>query len=112
LLVHGVMHMLLAPLGDRFQAPSEPFAHCPYVHCELPSSAACTDVRQTHSWAGVCPGNNESAGKRKSARIPNGNVYLKTALVEAAKRRDPVPGELICATSSAALRGGAGINGR
>jgi len=33
LLVHGVMHMLLAPLGDRFQAPSEPFAHRPYVHC-------------------------------------------------------------------------------
>jgi transposase len=36
------------------------------------------------SWAGVCPGNNESAGKRKSSRIPKGNVYLKTALVEAA----------------------------
>jgi hypothetical protein len=76
--------MLLAPLGDRFEAPSEPFAHCPYVHCELPSSAACTDVRQTPSWAGVCPGNNESAGKRKSARIPKGN---KTALVEAATPR-------------------------
>ena len=36
------------------------------------------------SWAGVCPGNNESAGKRKNSRIPKGNVYLKTALVEAA----------------------------
>lgn len=35
-------------------------------------------------WAGMCPGNNESAGKRKSTRIPKGNVYLKTALVEAA----------------------------
>jgi transposase len=41
-------------------------------------------VSQLASWAGVCPGNNESAGKRKSSRIPNGNVYLKTALVEAA----------------------------
>ena len=40
-------------------------------------------VSQLASWAGVCPGNNESAGKRKSSRIPNGNVYLKTALVEA-----------------------------
>jgi len=39
---------------------------------------------QLASWAGVCPGNNESAGKRKSSRIPKGNVYLKTALVEAA----------------------------
>ena len=41
-------------------------------------------VSRLASWAGVCPGNNESAGKRKSSRIPKGNVYLKTALVEAA----------------------------
>ncbi len=41
-------------------------------------------VSQLASWAGVCPGNNESAGKRKSSRIPKGNVYLKKALVEAA----------------------------
>jgi transposase len=41
-------------------------------------------VSQLASWAGVCPGNNESAGKRKSSRIPKGNVYLKTTLVEAA----------------------------
>jgi len=41
-------------------------------------------VSQLASWTGVCPGNNESAGKRKSSRIPKGNVYLKTALVEAA----------------------------
>jgi transposase len=41
-------------------------------------------VSQLSSWAGVCPGNNESAGKRRSSRIPKGNVYLKTALVEAA----------------------------
>jgi len=42
------------------------------------------NVSQLASWVGVCPGNNESAGKRKSGRIPKGNVYLKTALVEAA----------------------------
>jgi transposase len=41
-------------------------------------------VSRLASWAGVCPGTNESAGKRKSSRIPKGNVYLKTALVEAA----------------------------
>jgi transposase IS116/IS110/IS902 family protein len=41
-------------------------------------------VSQLASWAGVCPGNNESAGKRNTSRIPKGNVYLKTALVEAA----------------------------
>jgi transposase len=37
-------------------------------------------VSQLASWAGVCPGNNESAGKRKSSRIPKGNVYLKNRL--------------------------------
>ena len=42
------------------------------------------NVAQLASWTGVSPGNNESAGKCKSGRIPKGNVYLKTALVEAA----------------------------
>jgi len=36
------------------------------------------------SWAGICPGNNESAGKRKSGRIRRGSPWLRTALVEAA----------------------------
>jgi transposase len=36
------------------------------------------------SWAGVCPGNNESAGKRGNERCTKGNTALKTALVEAA----------------------------
>jgi len=36
------------------------------------------------SWAGMCPGNNESAGKRKSGKTTKGNVYLRVALVQAA----------------------------
>jgi transposase len=36
------------------------------------------------SWAGVCPGNNESAGKKKSSRTTQGNKYLKTTLIECA----------------------------
>ena len=36
------------------------------------------------SWARVCPGNNESAGKRHYASTGGGNPYLRTALVEAA----------------------------
>lgn len=36
------------------------------------------------SWAGMCPGNHESAGKRKSGRTSKGSRYLRTALVEAA----------------------------
>jgi transposase len=37
------------------------------------------------SWAGVCPGSNESAGRIKSAHILPGNKYLKRALGTAAR---------------------------
>lgn len=36
------------------------------------------------SWAGLCPGNNESAGKRRSGRTRKGNKNLKSALVQCA----------------------------
>ncbi len=36
------------------------------------------------SWAGLCPGNNESAGKHKPTGTRSGNPYLTSALVEAA----------------------------
>jgi transposase len=36
------------------------------------------------SWAGLCPGNEESAGKRKRARTRPGNRWLRRALAEAA----------------------------
>jgi transposase len=37
------------------------------------------------SWAGLCPGNNESAGKRKSGRTNKGNSTLKVTLVQCAR---------------------------
>jgi transposase len=37
------------------------------------------------SWAGMCPGNNESAGKRKSAKTRQGSKWLRIALIEAAQ---------------------------
>jgi transposase len=36
------------------------------------------------SWAGMCPGNNESGGKRKRGPTTKGSPYLRTALIEAA----------------------------
>ncbi len=36
------------------------------------------------SWAGLCPGQNESAGKHRSGRTRKGNRWLRAALVEAA----------------------------
>ena len=38
--------------------------------------------RHLASWAGLCPGNNESAGKRKHGRTTKGSPWLRTALVE------------------------------
>ncbi len=40
------------------------------------------DAQHICSWAGLSPGNNESAGKRKSAHINKGNPYLKSMLCE------------------------------
>lgn len=36
------------------------------------------------SWAALCPGQHESAGKQRTGRTRHGNPYLRTALVEAA----------------------------
>lgn len=37
------------------------------------------------SWAGLCPGNNESAGKRRSGKTRKGNQLLRVTLVQAAQ---------------------------
>jgi len=42
------------------------------------------DAEHLASWAGMCPGNNESAGKRKSGKTRKGSPWLRRALVEAA----------------------------
>jgi len=52
------------------------------------TSADMSHFRNQHSlskWAGVCPGNNESAGKRKSGRTPPGNKMLKSTLTQCAQ---------------------------
>ena len=36
------------------------------------------------SWAGICPGNYESAGKRKSGKTRKGSRWLRQLLIEAA----------------------------
>jgi transposase len=40
--------------------------------------------RHAASWAAICPGHDESAGKRRSGKTRNGNRWLRTALIEAA----------------------------
>jgi transposase len=42
------------------------------------------DHRHVASWAALCPGNEESAGKRKTGKTRKGDSWLRTALIEAA----------------------------
>ena len=42
------------------------------------------DAEHISSWAGVCPGHKESAGKRQSGKCKKGNRYVREALVQAA----------------------------
>ncbi len=42
------------------------------------------DARHLASWAGLCPGNRESGGKRMSGRTRKANCYIKRALCQAA----------------------------
>jgi transposase len=41
-------------------------------------------ARHLASWAGLCPGNNESAGKSRTGRTRRGSPWLRSVLVEAA----------------------------
>lgn len=47
--------------------------------------SAFPSAKHLAAWAGVCPGNYESAGKRASGRVRKGNGHLRQALVEAAQ---------------------------
>jgi transposase len=52
------------------------------------------DAAHLASWAGLCPGNHESAGKRRSGKPRHGNTHLHPVLVEAAWAAVRHPGYL------------------
>jgi len=53
--------------------------------CELGDDLSqFTSIRKFAKWIGLAPGNNESAGKRRSGKTTPGNKYLKVLLIEAA----------------------------
>jgi transposase len=49
------------------------------------------------SWAGQCPGNRESAGKRRSGRTRHGSKWLRTTLTESAKAASRCKGSYLSA---------------
>ncbi len=62
------------------------------------------------SWAGMCPGNNESAGKHRSGKTRKGSKWLRTALTESARAASRSKGTYLSAQYQR-LRGRRG-NGR
>ena len=50
-----------------------------------PDLDAFPSVDHLASWAGLCPGNNESGGKRRSGRAVKGNRHLRATLAECAQ---------------------------
>jgi transposase len=97
--VSGRVDEVIAP----FQAALEALVRIPGVQrrtAEVVIAEIGTDMsrfptsRQLASWAGLCPGNNESAGKRKHGRTTKGSPWLRTALVEAALGATRTPGHL------------------
>jgi transposase len=61
------------------------------------------------SWTGVCPGNNESAGKRFSGKTRKGSKWLRRALVEAAQAAARTKGTYL-ASQYARIKGRHGHN--
>ncbi len=69
---------LLTTIPGVKQRPAEvPLAEVGPTVGPFPTAA------QLASWAGLCPGNNESAGKRRTGRTRQGNRWLRQAVVQA-----------------------------
>jgi len=74
----GAMNVMTSIPGISRTAASSILAEIgPNMNCFTTSEHLC-------SWAGMSPGNNESAGKRKSTATNHGNPYVKSMLCEVA----------------------------
>jgi len=87
-------------LSDAIEQAIAPFAQAVELLCTIPGvkqrtaetiiAEIGTDMTvfptagHLVSWAGLCPGHDESAGKRRSGRTRKGSKWLRTGLLEAA----------------------------
>jgi transposase len=73
------------PLGRLMQIPGVDWITAAAIIAEIGvDMSAFVNANHLASWAGLCPGNHQSAGKQRSGKVRKGNVHLKTALVTAA----------------------------
>lgn len=100
-------------LSREIEVRMRPFEQAMAILDEIPGVGRCTieqilcetgtDMSRfpTHrhmaAWAGICPGNNESAGKRKRGKTCKGNKALKTTLVQAVKAISHTKGNYLSA---------------
>ncbi|MBV9161046.1 MAG: IS110 family transposase [Pseudonocardiales bacterium] len=91
---------MIARLNTRIEAASLPFVHQTQLLATIPGigeraaqviiseigvdMARFPTAAHLASWAGLCPGNNESAGKHRSGKTRKGNTELCTTLTECA----------------------------
>jgi transposase len=77
-----------------FEAPLARLDHIPGIgrrgaECLLaelgPDMTRFPTAAHAASWTGICPGNNESAGKRRSGKTRKGNRWLRALLIECAR---------------------------
>jgi transposase len=102
LLAHiEYLDQTITELSEEIEERMRPFEHKRELLCTIPGVAERTaeviiaelgpDMERfpTHrhaaSWAAICPGHHESAGKRHSGRTRKGDSWLRTALIEAAQ---------------------------
>jgi transposase len=90
----------IGTLTEEVDRRLAPFAHKATNLCTTPGVAARSSQvilaelgpdmsrfasdRHAASWAAICSGNDESAGKRRSGKTRKGNPYLREALIECA----------------------------
>ena len=91
----------IAALEERIEVLSTPFKQAVEVADTIPgvsttaANALISEIgvdmtrfltaAHLASWLGLCPGNNQSGGKRLSGRIRHGNVYARAVLVQVAQ---------------------------